>query len=36
MNRKEVFIMKMLLVKDRESVIITVCMFRALIVVKRA
>jgi len=36
MHSQEVFIMKMLLVKDRESVIITVCMFRALIVVKRA
>ena len=35
-NREEVFIMKMLLVKDRESVIIMVCMFRALILVKRA
>ena len=36
MNSEEVFIMKMLLVKDRESVIITVCMFRALILVNRA
>ena len=36
MNSEKVFIMKMSLVKDGESVIITVCMFRVLILVKRA
>ena len=36
MHSQEVFIMKMLLVKDGESVIITVSMFRALFIIKRA